>query len=176
MYSKMNTLAVAGLLAAGVMGEYPSSMYFDEAPSKVMEDPASWTTSPPALWTPTPAPMNNMHLNGSITTPIWTIINFPMTTVTVVDTLTTHCPEATTLTFNGCEYPATAGEVITVTNCPCTVTTVIPTWSSSLCLPPPPETAVAPPPPVETHVTAKPGSPAGPTTYSVSEASSKPGT
>jgi len=40
---------------------------------------------------------------------------------TTVEVLTTVCPEATHLTFNGVTYTATASETITITNCPCTV-------------------------------------------------------
>jgi hypothetical protein len=40
---------------------------------------------------------------------------------TTVDVLTTVCPYATSMTFNGVTYTATAHETITITNCPCTV-------------------------------------------------------
>jgi len=40
---------------------------------------------------------------------------------TTVDVFTTVCPFATSLTFNGQTYTATASETITITNCPCTV-------------------------------------------------------
>jgi len=40
---------------------------------------------------------------------------------TTVDVLTTVCPFATSMTFNGVTYTATAHETITITNCPCTV-------------------------------------------------------
>ncbi|KAI1740790.1 hypothetical protein F4680DRAFT_86268 [Xylaria scruposa] len=132
MYSKMNTLAVVGLLAAGVMGQTTSSTTTSSTSSS---STTAITTTPPVITTTT---MGNMHLNGSITTPVWTYFNVTVTSVTVVNEYTTLCKEATTLTFNDCEYPATAGEVIVVTNCPCTVTTAVPTWTSSLC---PPETA-----------------------------------
>ncbi|KAF4551856.1 Hypothetical protein D9617_12g037460 [Elsinoe fawcettii] len=39
----------------------------------------------------------------------------------VVQSLVTVCPYATTLTYNGVLYPATAGQTVTVTNCPCTI-------------------------------------------------------
>lgn len=40
---------------------------------------------------------------------------------TTVDTYTTVCPAATSLTYNGVTYTATASETITITNCPCTI-------------------------------------------------------
>ncbi|KAI0437299.1 hypothetical protein F4803DRAFT_160564 [Xylaria telfairii] len=120
MYSK-NTLAVVGLLAAGVMGQ--SSAPFPLTTSTAVVDP-------------TPA-MGHIHGNGTMATPVWSYFNVTVTSVVVVQELTTLCPEATTLTFNDCKYPATAGQVVVVTNCPCTVTKAIPTLTSSLC---PPET------------------------------------
>ncbi|KAI0866603.1 hypothetical protein F4860DRAFT_508998 [Xylaria cubensis] len=149
----MNTLAVVGLLAAGVMGQTSSTTTTTSTTSSSSTSTSSTTaitTTPPVITTTT---MGNMHLNGSITTPVWTYFNVTVTSVTVVEEFTTLCKEATTLTFNDCEYPATAGEVIVVTNCPCTVTTAVPTWTSSLC---PPETAkpVLPPPVIPTHSTS----------------------
>ncbi|KAI0549300.1 hypothetical protein F4679DRAFT_595928 [Xylaria curta] len=139
MHSKMNTLAVIGLLAAGVMGQTSSSTTTSSTSSS---STTAITTTPPVIST---TAMGSMHLNGS-TTAVWTYFNVTVTSITVVEEYTTLCQEATTLTFNDCEYPATAGEVIVVTNCPCTVTTAVPTWTSSLC---PPETAKpVPPPPV----------------------------
>jgi len=52
---------------------------------------------------------------------------------TTVSVLTTVCPVATSMTFNGVTYTATASQTITITNCPCTVsykptvTPVVPT-------------------------------------------------
>jgi len=40
---------------------------------------------------------------------------------TTVSVLTTVCPVATSMTFNGVTYTATASQTITITNCPCTV-------------------------------------------------------
>jgi hypothetical protein len=55
----------------------------------------------------------------------WSWYNTTITAVTTVNELTTVCTEgATTWTFGGIEYPATQGETITVTNCPCTLSTV----------------------------------------------------
>lgn len=111
MYSKKNILAVVGLLAAGVMGE--SSAPFPITTSTAVDDPTSTT-----------AAMGHIHGNGTMATPVWSYFNVTVTSVVVVQELTTVCKEATTLTFNGCEYPATAGQVVVVTNCPCTVTKV----------------------------------------------------
>ena len=65
-------------------------------------------------------------INGTViaATSTWSTWNTTVTTAIVVAELTTVCPEPTTLTFNDCEYPVTAGETLVVTNCPCTVTTV----------------------------------------------------
>ncbi|KAK7755555.1 hypothetical protein SLS62_002489 [Diatrype stigma] len=88
---------------------------------------------------------------------VWTYWNTTVSTVTVVDELTTVCVEKTTLTFNDCEYPVTEGETLVVTNCPCTLTTAVPTITSSLCppgvLPPPTEAPWYPP----TETGAPPG-------------------
>lgn len=40
----------------------------------------------------------------------------------VVNAYVTTCPAATAFTYNGQAYSGSAGQVITVTNCPCTVT------------------------------------------------------
>ncbi|KAL2068626.1 hypothetical protein VTL71DRAFT_14963 [Oculimacula yallundae] len=47
-------------------------------------------------------------------TPVWV--------TEVVTKFTTYCPEATTLTYNDHTYVASKGEVLTVTDCPCTIT------------------------------------------------------
>lgn len=55
---------------------------------------------------------------------------------TTVSVLTTVCPAATALTFNGVTYTATASETITITNCPCTISykpTVTPVVYCSTC-------------------------------------------
>jgi len=60
---------------------------------------------------------------------------------TTVDVYTTVCPYATSLTFNGVTYTATASETITITNCPCTisykptVTPVVPPTYSNVTVP-----------------------------------------
>ncbi|KAI0458623.1 hypothetical protein F5B21DRAFT_399916 [Xylaria acuta] len=178
MYSKMNTLAVVGLLAAGVMAQssFSGSLVLPSGSAStpgssvptgsttVISAPTSVITSPPVTVDPTSTTtaMGHTHHNGSIATPVWSYFNVTVTSVVVVRELTTLCKEATTLTFNDRKYPATAGEVIVVTNCPCTVTTAVPTLTSSLC---PPETAKPAPPPVEvTHATPAPAPPAPPAT------------
>lgn len=152
MYAKMNTVAAAFLLlAAQAMASYPvapvSSSSSAEAEAVTSSAPSSSEaathsthvpsssssavavtdiTSPvtavvPATTSsaaPAPAPLTNG------THPVWSYFNVTVTSVVVVQELTTLCEEATTLTFNDCEYPATKGEVVVVTNCPCTVTTV----------------------------------------------------
>lgn len=104
---------------------------------------------------PAPAPLTNG------THPVWSYFNVTVTSVVVVQELTTLCEEATTLTFNDCEYPATKGEVVVVTNCPCTVTTAIPTLSSTIS--PPGVTAPAVPPPPPTHAVPSATQTAAPT-------------
>ncbi|KAI0469599.1 hypothetical protein F4859DRAFT_136415 [Xylaria cf. heliscus] len=175
MYSKMNTAAAVGLLTTGVMGQFsfPGSVSLPSGLTSLLS--SAVPTGLPTV-TPTPIPISTLyplaadppsvttavtqvHLNGSSSssaTPVWSYFNVTVTSVTVVQQLTTLCEEATTLIFNDCEYPATAGQVVTVTNCPCTVTKAIPTWTSSLC--PPEETAKpAPAPPAQvTHATSAP--------------------
>ncbi|KAI0508776.1 hypothetical protein F5B22DRAFT_383546 [Xylaria bambusicola] len=133
MHFNMNILAVAGLLAAGVTAQ-----------SSTSSSSSSAAASP------------SMAAGRNGTAPVWNYFNTTVTTVVVVQQFTTVCKEATTLTFNGCEYPATKGQHIVVTNCPCTVTTTVPTMTSSLCppeytlpaIPAPPPVQVAPPPKV----------------------------
>jgi len=84
---------------------------------------------------------------------------------TTVDTYTTVCPQATTLTHNGVTYTATASQTITITNCPCTVsykpttTPVVPSYQNTTTPAVPAQvkttsvgTAVAPSP-TKTYVT-----------------------
>ncbi|KAK6198328.1 hypothetical protein LQW54_010412 [Pestalotiopsis sp. IQ-011] len=63
----------------------------------------------------------------------WSWFNTTVTSTVVVAELVTFCPAATTLSFNGVEYTATEGETVTVTNCPCTLTTTLPTVTSTIC-------------------------------------------
>ncbi|KUI70888.1 Cell wall protein SED1 [Cytospora mali] len=53
------------------------------------------------------------------------------TAVLVVDYFTTWCPEATVLTYNGKYYTATGPTELTITDCPCTITTTGPVWSKT---------------------------------------------
>lgn len=138
MFTKMTTVAATvGLLVAGAMAKsYPV------APS-----------GPPAAGHPVPYPAAAIGIPGphgsNDTAPVWAYFNSTATSVEVVQALTTHCSRATTLTFNGIEYPATKGEIITVTNCPCTVTRTHPTLTSSICPPTQTKPSIPGPPPVE---------------------------
>ncbi|KAI0432763.1 hypothetical protein F5Y09DRAFT_300861 [Xylaria sp. FL1042] len=155
MYFNTNVLAVVGLLAAGASAQSTSSS----------------STSAAA---PTVSAVRG-GMNGTFPA-VWSYFNTTVTSVVVVEQLTTVCKTATTLTFNDCKYTATAGQTLVVTNCPCTVTTTVPTLTSSLCppgvTPPaqgiPPPVQVAPPP----HTTAMvPISPPTPTYVQVGGAS-----
>ncbi|KUI62429.1 Cell wall protein SED1 [Cytospora mali] len=53
------------------------------------------------------------------------------TAVLVVDYFTTWCPEATVLTYNSKYYTATGPTELTITDCPCTITTTGPVWSKT---------------------------------------------
>ncbi|KAK6828129.1 Cell wall protein [Apiospora arundinis] len=79
-----------------------------------------------------PSSMSSMMVSGSSTAPPTPLLLRHLAT-TVVNQLITVCPTATTYTFNGCVYPVTQGQTLTVTNCPCTITTNKPTLTSSLC-------------------------------------------
>ncbi|KAI1433137.1 hypothetical protein GGR50DRAFT_696346 [Xylaria sp. CBS 124048] len=147
----MNALAFSFLLAVGVAAQYPAPV----------AHPAGFhpPLAPHYASAPTPAVAGPPHvpgvMNNNRTGSTWSYFNTTVTTVVVVETLTTKCPEATTLTFNHHEYTATAGEVVVVTDCPCTVTTTVPKMTSSLC-PPAPVTAVTlpiPPHATPSHVT-----------------------
>jgi hypothetical protein len=46
-------------------------------------------------------------------------------TTAVVTQYVTYCPVATTITTNGATYCATAGQTLTITDCPCTITTPV---------------------------------------------------
>ncbi|KAI1367629.1 hypothetical protein F5Y08DRAFT_49839 [Xylaria arbuscula] len=132
MQFNTNILAIAGLLAASATAQSSSS--------------SSATPSLSSSSSSSAMPSMGAGMNG--TAPVWAYFNTTVTSVVVLQQFTTVCKEATTLTFNDCEYPATKGQEIVVTNCPCTVTTTLPTMSSSLC--PPEYTAPAiPAPPVQ---------------------------
>ncbi|KAI1268236.1 hypothetical protein F5Y18DRAFT_221305 [Xylariaceae sp. FL1019] len=143
----MNTVKVMGMLVAGVVAQ--SSI--TTIPSMSMSMSSSLSSAASSVTTIDPASLINS------TAPTYTYFNVTITSTVVVNELTTLCPEATTLTFNDCEYTATAGEQIVVTNCPCTVTTALPTLTSSICteptLPMVPVAPSAPPAPVPTTET-----------------------
>ncbi|KAI1352001.1 hypothetical protein F5Y01DRAFT_103008 [Xylaria sp. FL0043] len=175
MYFNTNILAVVGLLAAGATAQSSStsSSTMTSAPS----DSSSSTTTAPASSMTMSAVRGGM--NGTFPA-VWSYFNTTVTSVVVVDQLTTVCKAATTLTFNDCKYTATAGQTLVVTNCPCTVTTTLPTMTSSLCppgvTPPaqgiPPPVQVAPPPHVTTPTAIVPVSPPNPSYVQVGGASS----
>ncbi|KAI0541571.1 hypothetical protein GGR58DRAFT_433411 [Xylaria digitata] len=151
MYSKISTLAVVGLLAAGAMAQSSTPSSSADLSSSAVSSSITPGSSLSISVTPSTSAVDSSPLvnTKSTTAPVWSFFNVTVTSVVVVQKLTTLCKEATTLTFNGCEYPATKGQVVTVTNCPCTVTTTVPTISSSICplgVTPP---AIALPPPVE---------------------------
>ncbi|KAI2626203.1 hypothetical protein GGS21DRAFT_546208 [Xylaria nigripes] len=133
---------------------YPSSYYSSPSPYSSSHHPVMPTT------TAADPPYVTSAL-GNHTAPTWSYYATTVTTVVVVQSLTTKCEQATTLTFNDCEYPATAGQVVVVTNCPCTVTTTIATMTSSLNAPT--QTASPVPPHATTTTMSKPASPPGST-------------
>ncbi|ROV99630.1 hypothetical protein VSDG_03127 [Cytospora chrysosperma] len=51
------------------------------------------------------------------------VANATTTAILVVDSFTTWCPKATVLTYEHEYYTATEPTMLTVTNCPCTITT-----------------------------------------------------
>ncbi|KAF2973507.1 hypothetical protein GQX73_g95 [Xylaria multiplex] len=162
MYSKISAVAIVGLLAAGAMAQsstpattptttVSTSSTGSSSSSAVPSSSTTPSSSPSVTVTPSTSVVSSSSLVTSKSTaaPVWSFFNVTVTSVVVVQRLTTLCKEATTLTFNDCVYPATKGQVITVTNCPCTVTTTVPTISSSLCPPGVTPPAIALPPPVE---------------------------
>jgi len=54
-------------------------------------------------------------------------------TTEIVTALTTYCPYATTVENNGVTYTITEATTLTITNCPCTVTKPVTTYSSVIC-------------------------------------------
>ncbi|RDW79718.1 hypothetical protein BP6252_04356 [Coleophoma cylindrospora] len=88
-------------------------------------------------------------------------------TTEVVTALTTFCPSATELTYNGVTYPVTEATTLTITNCPCTLThtnTPVPAPSTVLYTVCPSSTGPAPSPTLKTIVPPPvcPGSPGCP--------------
>ncbi|KAI1650603.1 uncharacterized protein F4817DRAFT_236899 [Daldinia loculata] len=107
-------------------------------------------------------------VNNTAPSSVWQYYNTTVPTTVVVPQFTTVCPEATTLSYNGVQYTVTKGETVTVTNCPCTISTAVHTLTSSLCPPGVTPTAVVPavptgiPHPAETPAPGTPGVPAPP--------------
>ncbi|KAF3061249.1 hypothetical protein GL218_04202 [Daldinia childiae] len=107
-------------------------------------------------------------VNSTAPSSVWQYYNTTVPTTVVVPQFTTVCPEATTLSYNGVQYTVTKGETVTVTDCPCTISTAVHTLTSSLCPPGVTPTAVAPavptgmPYPAETPAPDTPGVPAHP--------------
>ncbi|RYP10231.1 hypothetical protein DL764_000723 [Monosporascus ibericus] len=110
--------------------------------------------------TMTRAPLNSVLpiVNGSApipapaAPPVWSWYNTTVTKAVVVAELTTVCATPTVLTFDDCEYTASVPfQTLVVTNCPCTITSVVSTVTSSLCPPgvvgPVPTGPSQPPPP-----------------------------
>ncbi|OTA59089.1 hypothetical protein K449DRAFT_397395 [Hypoxylon sp. EC38] len=83
-------------------------------------------------------------VNNTAPTSVWQYYNTTIPTTVVVPQYTTVCPDPTTFTYSGVRYTAiTSSQTITVTNCPCTVSTTIHTITSSLVAPGVTPTAVA---------------------------------
>ncbi|KAI1177922.1 regulator of G protein signaling domain-containing protein [Nemania sp. FL0916] len=123
MFSKIMTV---GLFAAGAFAQGSAPMMTGTGVQAV----AATAASSMSMVLTTAAANNNVAAaNGTV----WQYYSTDVTSVTVVNQFTTMVAEATTLTYNDCEYPATKGEVVTVTDCPCTITTTYPTMTSSLC-------------------------------------------
>lgn len=113
MYSKTTTF-LSMTAISGVMANYPAS---SAAYSSSVAYPSS---SYPA----NTYPAVSYPVNNTAPTSVWQYYNTTVPTTVVVPQLTTVCGQATTMTYNGVQYTATAGQTVTVTNCPCTVTTV----------------------------------------------------
>lgn len=64
-------------------------------------------------------------------------------TTEVVTALTTYCPYATTIENNGVTYTITEATTLTITNCPCTVTKPVTTYSANSTVSVVPTTSVA---------------------------------
>lgn len=62
------------------------------------------------------------------------LINGTITTTIVVNSFVTYCPEPTVFTWKDVCYTAKTPGPVTVTNCPCTITTVSKTYSLPMCL------------------------------------------
>ncbi|KAK0383605.1 hypothetical protein NLU13_9516 [Sarocladium strictum] len=87
-----------------------------------------------------------------------------VTVTTVVDEFTTYCPGPTVIAHKNVTYTATTETHITITNCPCTITTtlppVVPTSHAPAPLPPAPKPEPAPPAPKPAPAPPAPAPPA----------------
>ncbi|KAK6087472.1 hypothetical protein SCUP234_01630 [Seiridium cupressi] len=129
--------------------------------SSVSSDTSLATTVSPAPSVTVDPAVINSTVDPSSSAVSYIYYNTTSTSTVVVSGLVTVCGAPTTYKFNGAEYPATEGETITVTNCPCTLTTAVPTLTSEIC--PGPTSGIPAPgppaiPPVDNNV---PGAPAG---------------
>ncbi|KAK9413868.1 hypothetical protein SUNI508_11564 [Seiridium unicorne] len=129
--------------------------------SSVSSDTSLATTASPAPSVTVDPAVINSTVDPSSSAVSYIYYNTTFTSTVVVSELVTVCGAPTTYKFNGAEYPATEGETITITNCPCTLTTAVPTLISEIC--PGPTSGIPAPgppaiPPVDNNV---PGAPAG---------------
>ncbi|KAG9255428.1 uncharacterized protein F5Z01DRAFT_635700 [Emericellopsis atlantica] len=97
-------------------------------------------------------------------------VKTPVATVTVVTTdYEVYCPGPTTFIHKNATYTATTETTITITNCPCTITTVLPPAVTTTVSGEPGEESGVPtviqPPPVTSiiDITPVPGTPGVPT-------------
>ncbi|KAI0899863.1 hypothetical protein F4806DRAFT_492857 [Annulohypoxylon nitens] len=157
MYHK--TAALSGLVAVtGVMAggdtysmstpsvhTYSTSAY-EASTSTYMASTSTYEAPYPTSHSSASYPVSHVSYpaNTTVATSVWQYYNTTVPTTVVVPVLTTVCSEATTLTYSGVHYTATKGQTVTVTDCPCTMTTMVPTMTSSLCPPGVAPTAVAP--------------------------------
>lgn len=76
--------------------------------------------------------------------------NGTVTTTLVVNSFVTYCPQPTVITWKDQCYTAKKPGPITITNCPCTITTTVPkpTWGPPPPAPPQGDKSPPPPPPV----------------------------
>ncbi|KAK9770204.1 hypothetical protein AB5N19_11015 [Seiridium cardinale] len=150
---------VFGFVAAA--SAQSSSVSSDASLATVVVGPATTSTVSPAPSVTVDPAVINSTVDPSSSAVSYIYYNTTFTSTVVVSELVTVCGAPTTYKFNGAEYPATEGETITITNCPCTLTTAVPTLTSEIC--PGPTGGVPAPgppaiPPVDNNV---PGAPAG---------------
>jgi outer membrane biosynthesis protein TonB len=87
-----------------------------------------------------------------------------VTVTTVVDQYTTYCPGPTVIAHKNVTYTATTETILTITNCPCTITTtlppIVPTSAAPKPLPPAPKPEPPAPKPEPPAPAPKPPAPA----------------